>query len=591
MEGVPQLLWRSHARGDWTWASPQWLAYTGQQPEESHGLGWLAAVHPDDHAATIEAWEAVGRQGELNIEFRVRHAAEGAWIWHRTRSLPVRGRDGHIAEWLGTTTDIHALKTLQQRQDVLLDEARRHALELEDEIRQRRLVEAELLYTAFHDDLTQLHNRAYFIQHLTLALERMRANPGFRCAVLFLDLDRFKLVNDSLGHKAGDLLLQEAALRLKGRVGEQGMLARLGGDEFAVLVENVGTMGDMVELASGIIDTMSRPFWLGRQEVFASCSIGLAQATSHHRLPEELLRDADIAMYHAKRHDTGGWSVFTDSMHESAVQALQLQTDLRHAVSRGEFVLHYQPICDSRSGAITGLEALVRWQHPQRGPVAPGEFIRVAEETGMIRTIGRWVLQEACGALRTWRERFPGMDLRLGVNVSGEELRDAAFVTEVCDTLAATGIPPSALELEVTESVFLDRPDRAGAILGSLRGVGVRVALDDFGTGYSSLSYLDQYPMDTIKIDRSFVARMATRPRSVAIVDTIVLLGRAMGLAIIAEGIEDARQLQLVRDVGCDAVQGYLLGRPMPACAVTQALERQSQAGPPPAAQLPSQPS
>ncbi|MGI4793792.1 MAG: putative bifunctional diguanylate cyclase/phosphodiesterase [Janthinobacterium lividum] len=575
VEGMPQLVWRSCSRGDWTWASPQWLDYTGQTQEQSHGRGWLEAVHPDDHAATLQAWEDATANGLLDVEFRVRHTVNRGWIWHRTRSLPVHNGAGGIVEWLGTTTDVQALKELQQHQQTMLGQMQLHAQELEIEIGQRRSVEAELLHQAFHDDLTGLRNRAYFIQRLRIALRAEKDGGGPCCAVLFLDLDRFKLVNDSLGHQNGDLLLVEVSRRLQGCAGPHTTLARLGGDEFALLVENVADMEGVVALAKAVGAAMRQPFWIVEQEIYASFSIGVVEALARHTAPEELLRDADIAMYQAKRHDTGGHAVFTESMHKGVVDALQLQTDLRNAVQRGEFVLHYQPICDAATRAITGVEALIRWQHPQRGLVSPDDFIPVAEETGLIREIGRWVLREACRQMMRWRERFPLASLRLSVNTSGEELRDPHFVATTRDTLAATGIDPRCVQLEVTESVFLRQPEQAGESLGALRAMGLRIALDDFGTGYSSLGYLDRYPMDTIKIDRSFVTRMSGRQGSLAIVRTIVALGQAMALDIVAEGIETEQQLQALRDTGCGLVQGYLLGRPVPEAVMTLALGQQ----------------
>ena len=575
IEGMPQLIWRSADDGLWSWASPQWLDYTGQSQEASQELGWMAAVYPDDRGAVTAAWSTAAASGSMDVEMRVRRASDGAWNWHRSRALLLPDETGKPSEWLGTTTDIQTLKEAQQRQTALLTEAHLHGRALETEIQERKLVEAELLYSAFHDDLTRLRNRAYFIQRVTIALQRMRDEPDYGCAVLFMDVDRFKLVNDSLGHPAGDALLAEVSRRLKACVGGQGTLARLGGDEFGVLIENVATMKPVVALACTIIETMRRPLWLGAQEILVSCSIGLVEATPQHRLPQELLRDADTAMYHAKRHDTGGYVIFAATMHNQAVDALQLQIDLRRAVSRQEFVLHYQLIWRTSTSEIIGLEALLRWQHPERGLLLPNGFIAAAEETGLLRVIGRWVLREACTQAIAWRSRFPGIALHLNVNISADELRDPEFVAIVQDTLEETGIPPASLTLEVTESVFLRQPEHTGATLSTLRALGVRIALDDFGTGFSSLGSLDRYPMDTIKIDRSFVAGMANRPRSIAIVEWIVALGKAMRLDVIAEGVEDQRQLQTLTEMGCGAVQGHLLGAPMPAHEVTQVLERQ----------------
>ena len=349
----------------------------------------------------------------------------------------------------------------------------------------------------------------------------------------------------------------------------------MGGDEFALLVGGVAERPAIAAVCARVIAAMRAPLWLGNQEIFISCSVGVVQATPQHNLPEELLRDADLAMYQAKRHDTGGYAIFAESMYGSAVAALELQTDLKNAVARNEFFLEYQPICDAVSRRITGLEALIRWRHPQRGLVPPIDFITTAEETGLIRAIGRWVLREACTRMRGWHQRFPSLDLRLSVNTSAEELKDPAFTADVDATLSATGLDPRKLQLEVTESIFLQKPEVIDAILSGIRALGVRVALDDFGTGYSSLSYLDRYQIDTIKIDRSFVARMLTPGRTMAIVDTIVKLGRALNLDIVAEGVEDAAQLQALLAPGCGSVQGFFLGRPMSAADVELALADQ----------------
>ena len=577
VEGMPQLLWRSCDLGRWTWASPQWLEFTGLLQEGSHGRGWTVAVHPDDLSVVERAWEEARPHGMLDVEFRVRRASDGAYLWHRTRSLPQRDADGRIVEWLGSTTDIQDLKSLQEQQQALVTGMQDHAAALEAEIRERERVEAQLLFTAFHDDLTRLRNRAWFMDRVRDALGRARdGGAGQGCAVLFIDLDRFKLVNDSLGHQAGDRLLVEAAQRLQACAGPGDTLARLGGDEFALLVGGVPDAEAALAAARRIIAAMRHPVWIGPQEVFSSCSIGVVVAAPHHAGPEDLLRDADVAMYHAKQNDPGGCAVFTPAMRSRAVQALEMQTDLRNAVARGEFHLHYQPIVDAATRAITGVEALLRWQHPLRGAVPPAEFIPAAEETGLIREIGRWVMRDACAQMGRWLRAFPGLALRLSVNTSGEELRDMGYVAEVEGTLALAGLDPGTLQIEVTESIFLEQPEVTGAILSRLRGMGVRIALDDFGTGYSSLSYLDRYEMDTVKIDRSFVMRMLDQPKTAAIVEMVVRLGQAMALDVVAEGVEEEVQLQALQAAGCSAVQGYLLGRPAPAAAITQALRRQA---------------
>ncbi len=565
VEGVPQLIWRSCDKGDWTWASPQWLDFTGQSQEQSHGRGWLDAVHPEDRAAAMAAWATAQPHGVLDVEFRVHRAADGCFLWHRTRSTPVRDPQGRILEWLGTTTDVQDLKELQQRQQELLGQLRYQAHDLEGEISERKLIEARLLRTTRHDDLTGLHNRVFLMDRLRQALGEAGEEAGYRCTLLFLDLDRFKLVNDSLGHQAGDLLLVEVGRRLHDCVGPRHTLARFGGDEFAVLVEDVGDAGTATELADRITAVMRWPIRLGQQEIFTSCSIGMVHATQGRLDADAVMRDADIAMYHAKRQGGGSHAVFSQAMRDNAIEALELRTDLRNAIPRDEFRLHYQSIHNILSGTVVGVEALIRWQHPRRGLMPPSAFIAIAEEGGMIREIGRWVLREACRQLRAWLDRFPALRLYMNVNTSGVELRDRTYVSDVHDALAAATLDPRQLQLEVTESIFLHQPAVVGEMLDSLRELGVRVALDDFGTGYSSLSYLDRYPIDTIKIDRSFVADMLSRPNAAAIVRAIVALSGTMGLGVVAEGVEAGAQLEALRDAGCELVQGYLLGRPTPA--------------------------
>ncbi len=564
VEGVPHLIWRSCDRGLWTWASPQWLAYTGQSQDESRGRGWLDVVHPDDRGRTLAAWEAASPHGELDVEFRLWRASDGAWVWHRTASLPLRDASGRIIEWLGSTTEIQAYKDLQARQQELLAAAERHARVLEEEIIQRRRAEVRLAHAASHDGLTDLHNRAWFMQRLGQVMAGARtASAG--CSVLFLDLDDFASVNDTLGHQAGDQLLVAIGRRLRECLGPRSTLARLGGDEFAVLMEDARDAGTALRLAQRFAKAMYDPVRFGAQELLASCSMGIAHAAVGTCTPGELVRDADTAMYWAKREDRGGCAVFTEAMRDEAASALALHADLRRAIERGELVLHYQPICDAATRSLVAVEALVRWRHPERGEIGPASFIPAAERTGLIRDIGRWVLREACLQASAWHGRFPGLSLRLSVNASGEELRDRRYLGEVREILAETGLDPRRLQLEVTEGVFLRQPEIAGEVLGGLRNLGVWIALDDFGTGYSSLGYLNRYPVDALKIDRSFVADMLAQPRTWAVVETIVKLGQAMELAVVAEGVEDDAQLQALHNAGCSLVQGYLLAPPLPA--------------------------
>lgn len=523
----------------------------------------------------LRAWEPVEVE-LLNVR------KDGTEFWVELSIVPVADENGWFTHWVSVQRDVTGRK---QAEEVALRariaEIENHALETE--LAQRKRTEERLIHAACHDNLTRLRNRAYLMERLGALIGQPGGAPA-KCAVLFLDLDRFKLVNDSLGHRAGDLLLMEVSRRLANCVRPGDVLARVGGDEFAVLVAGARKEGAGIEaavqVAGWIIEALRQPFKLGQHDVFSHCSIGIAVATDHHEKPEQLLRDADIAMYHAKKRGPGGYAIFNDSMHADVVEALALQTDLQHAIVRGEFRLQYQPIYGLSGGALLGVEALIRWDHPVRGLVSPASFIHVAEEVGLIRDIGRWVLREACGQLRAWQTaQGPGLDtaaasLRVSVNVSAADLNDHAFIPELRAILRATGLSPACLQLEITESVFLHNPERVGRVLKRIRSLGVRIALDDFGTGYSSLGYLDRYQIDTLKIDRTFIARMLRQRRAMAIMEGIVRLGRSLDLDIVAEGVETPAQLRTLRGMGCASVQGFLLGRPMPPGDVAAILDK-----------------
>jgi diguanylate cyclase (GGDEF)-like protein len=406
---------------------------------------------------------------------------------------------------------------------------------------------------------------------LELALGETKST-GYPHTVLFLDLDGFKLINDSLGHRAGDVLLITTAHRLGSVIGSQDVLARIGGDEFAVLLKGKGIEAG-IDVANDIINVLKSPLSVGDRLVFSACSIGIAQLSDCNLTAEELLRNADIAMYKAKKHGPGQYAVFAESMHQDVIAALSLQTDLHQAISRDEFRLFFQPICEPTTSRITGVEALIRWQHPERGLLSPLTFIPLAEQIGVIRDIGRWVLLTACLQLAAWNEHFGTSGLRMSVNVSSDELLDVHFIPELERVLEETGISPSTLQLEITESVFLRQPTVIRGQLEAIRSLGVRIALDDFGTGFSSLSYIDQYPVDTIKIDHSFVRRMLTNRRTLVIIETIIRLGKSLDLQIVAEGVETQQQLDTLQALGCVHAQGYLFARPLPAEEITSVIK------------------
>ena len=444
-------------------------------------------------------------------------------------------------------------------------------------IRNQRLVEEirrseeRLAYQAFHDPLTDLANRSLFLQQVGAALERAEAEPE-TVAVLFLDLDNFKTVNDSLGHSEGDRLLVAAAERLLNATRGCDTVARLGGDEFAVLLANVRSEGDIVAVAMRITAALRAPFALQGTEAFVSASIGIARAGAGAGA-EELLRNADAAMYSAKTRGKGQYVLFEAAMHAAVLARLSLEADLRRAVAGNEFRLHYQPIVDLQTREIVGVEALVRWEHPERGMVSPNEFVAFAEETGLIVPIGRWVLAEACRQGAAWR-RDPtlGRPLQITVNLSGRQLHEASLVDDVRAALAASGLPPTALVLEVTESVMMEHTDVTLARLHDLRSLGVSLAIDDFGTGYSSLSYLQRFPIDTLKVDKTFVDAVGRAGDDPVLARAIVALGGALQLRTVAEGIEHEAQAAELARLGCALGQGYLWSPPLDAAALTARL-------------------
>jgi len=430
---------------------------------------------------------------------------------------------------------------------------------------QRKLAEEQLIHDALHDALTGLPNRTLFVDRLSHRIKHSRREKDRLFGVLFLDLDRFKLVNDSMGHSAGDQLLVETSRRLEQAVRPGDTVARLGGDEFAVLLEDVTEPGDAVKVAERIQTSLQNPIKLENQEVVSTASIGIAMSQTGYEKAEDVLRDADTAMYRAKSEGRARHEVFDSAMHARAVSLLKIENELRQAIEREEFRVFYMPIVSLATGRIDGFEALVRWQHPVRGIVAPFDFMGVAEDAGLVIAIDRWVLRRACREVREWQRQLPDGDrLTVSVNLSAKQFHHSDLVDTIRTAISESGLPGESLGIEITEGVLIDNSSTAGAMLGEMRKLGARIYLDDFGTGYSSLSYLQRFPIDTVKIDRSFVSRLGPKAEGHEIVQAIVTLAHNLGMRVIAEGIETNDQLGLLRRLKCGYGQGWLFSKPIP---------------------------
>ena len=508
------------------------------QPTMRRGL---ALIHPEDRAFVSARFRETAATNVTNeIEFRfLRPDRSVRFVQQRTESL--FDATGRPARRLGVVHDVTEQRSLEQ----------------------------QLRHQAFHDALTGLPNRALLFEHIGRALGRARRG-GLPCAVLFLDLDRFKDVNDTVGHDAGDRLLQAVAARLGQTLHDGDTLARLGGDEFTLLLENVADPSAAACAAIRLLDSLTSPLVVDGQDYRLTASVGIALGRPDHQRPEEVLRDADIAMYRAKDGGRAGYAIFDPAMQAQIVARLELERDLRHALDRQEFQLYYQPIVDLRTGDVAKVEALVRWQHPTRGLVSPGTFIPLAEETGLIRPLGRWVLGEACRQARAWQ--MAGTPLPIAVNLTALEFQHPDLAEQVAAALAEAGTEAHWLSLEITESLAMRDVAATIDTLRALRALGVATAIDDFGTGYSSLAYLKRLPVSALKVDKAFIDGLGTDDEDTAIVSTIITLGHTLGLRVIAEGVETAAQAGLLRALGCDQAQGYHFARPLPAAALEELL-------------------
>lgn len=452
------------------------------------------------------------------------------------------------------------------------EQAEKHIEELQHYIaEQDRISQAlreskeKFRHAAFHDSLTDLPNRNLFIETLKFALEKCQQNSKFKFAVLFLDINRFKTINDSLGHSIGNQLIIHIAKRLAGAVREKDLVAHFGGDEFAFLLNNISDVEDATKFAERIKDKISDPFTLSERQIFINFSAGIAIGKPEYVTAEEVLRDADIAMYQAKKNNKD-CIVFDPKMHIRAVTLHQLETDLRTAIERGELCMYYQPILELNSMNLGGFESLVRWQHPQRGLTPPIEFIPVSEETGLIVPMTLWILRTSCRQMVEWQRKYPEYkDLVISVNLSGKHFAQKDLVEQIKAIIIETGINPACLKLELTESAMMENAEKVISMLKQIKAVGIQLSIDDFGTGYSSLSYLHRFPINTLKVDRSFVSTMEDGSGNGEIVRTVIALAKTLKLDVVAEGIETIHQLHQLRVLGCEYGQGYLFSRPVPA--------------------------
>jgi len=545
IKGANDGLWDWDIISDRVYFSPRWKEMLLYQPDEigDHPTEWLSRIHPDDVENVQSALDKhlKGFSDHFECEHRLKRK-DGVDIWVLVRGLAVQDERGNSYRMAGSLTDISLQKTTEEK----------------------------LLYGAYHDSLTGLPNRALFTDRLNHCIERAKRHQKYQFCVLFIDLDRFKLINDSLGHTYGDQLLSKVADSLASCLRTIDSAARIGGDEFAILLEDVKETTDATLVAERVQQAIQNPIQLNGHRVVISASIGIIFSDSRYKIPEDLLRDADIAMYNAKVKGKACFSIFQPTMHKRAIMRMELENELREVLSNEEtchknLAVLFQPIVAINSGQILGFEALVRWNHPERGLILPNEFIPMAEETDLIHPLGLWVLKESCKQVRKWqdleKDSLDAPHLSVSVNISGRQFTRPDIVESIENTIQECGITPSCLCLEITERIFLENDKLIIKSLERLRDLGVMLQIDDFGRGYSSFSYLQHFPVSTLKIDSLFIQRLGKCDNNAEIIRSIVGLAKSLGLSVIAEGVESDYQYQELKQLDCQFVQGYFISK------------------------------
>lgn len=547
--GAKDGLWDWDLQLNSVYYSPRWKYILGYQDSEvgQSVNDWLNRIHPDDR--TRVKTELQRHIEGSDVHFETEHrllGKDGTYRWVLCRGLAVRDINGTAYRIAGSMSDISSRKETEQ----------------------------QLIFDALHDSLTGLPNRALFLDRLGHAIDREKRNEHYLFAVLFLDIDRFKVLNDSMGHSAGDELLTIVSQRLAECLRTGDTVARFGGDEFAVLLEDLKNENEAIQITARIQETLSLPVVMNGQELYTSASIGIVFSSSGYENADNLLRNADIAMYHAKHNGSRRYDVFNNEMYADVVARLEMETDLRIAMKEGQFILHYQPIVDVSTGRIIGFESLIRWMHPVQGLIYPDQFIPIAEDAGLIFDIGKWAIREACQQLQIWQTQFPAdPPLTMSVNISSKQLLPD-LLRQIERVMKGVNLKSNSFIIEITESMIMENADTVFPLLDQLRSMNIKLYIDDFGTGYSSLSYLHDLPVDVLKIDRSFISRLGQQGEDHKIVKAIISLARSLNMQVVAEGVEQESQFEYLKHLQCDYMQGFYTAKPMPGNEVEHFIEQ-----------------